>query len=243
MKRRPKKLECAILFLHFQDDAVTRHHLRLLRKMNPFLVIPIVRGNLGVKDAIDVQTPETQDFRGWRHPDIHIYNWFKRREISAERYVCLEWDVFASQPLKEFYGARWDAPVVGMNLHKVESSDWMWFREAPELPPELRPFAMGIEPLSLVLLRHEVLEAICSRPIPPDIFCELRLGTLVRAAGFAAVDFPEARETVRFGPMRNIIDAAPATPGVFHPVKDLLLAPPRREKFSFLRRNGVAARS
>lgn len=207
---------------------MTRHHLRLLRKANRFPVIPVRRGNLGVKNSIDVQTPETNPFRGWRHSDIHIYNWFKQRQISALRYVAVEWDVFAPMPLKEFYGGRWDEAVVSAKVHHAESSNWMWFREVEDLPEDLRPFASGLEPLGIILLRHEVLERICSRPIPSDIYCELRLGTLVRGAGFSATAFPEASEHVRFGPMRNIIDAYPPAPGVFHPVKDLVLRAPRR---------------
>lgn len=225
-RRRRRKVECAIVFTHFQDDAITRHHLKVLRRANPYPVIPVTRGKLGVKDRVEVLGTELVNYRGWRHADLQFFDWFKRRDFDAERYVTIEWDVFAPQPVKKFYGARWDAPVVATRLLKVESSDWMWFREVPQLPVALQQHAMGLEPLAVLLWRHDVLEKICAHEIPADIYCELRAGTLVRAHGFEAVDFPEACETIRWGPMRNIIEKTPARASIFHPVKDCIIAPP-----------------
>ena len=86
------------------------------------------------------------------------------------------------------------------------------------LPAALRPHAAGIRPLAVVVLSRECLDALL-RPefdavFAADLFCELRLATVVQAAGFRIGEMPGLDE-VGHRPLR-----APARlPGIWHPVK------------------------
>jgi hypothetical protein len=85
-------------------------------------------------------------------------------------------------PIREYYREVWDADAAATAVHTPQSyAVWPWFKE---LPDELRPFAMGLSPLNGVMLSHRALAAVCAGPLPPNVFCECRLGTALKAAGF-----------------------------------------------------------
>ena len=77
--------------------------------------------------------------------------------------------------------------------------EWQWFREQMHLlPPTLRQHSAGIVPFNGLLLSHRALLAIVDADPPPGIFCELRIGTLLRSAGSAIGRIPARQATDEF---------------------------------------------
>lgn len=155
----------------------------------------------------------------WRSLDSLFYTWFPHRNVTAERYVLMEYDCRCTAPLREAYGEVWDAAVACRSFYTPESKpDWHWFRrdELDKLPAEDRPFAGAVVPFACALFSHEAAERLVECATSEDVFCELRLGTAVLRAGLEPVEFPS--------PLRDGVFATPteidmSRPGVFHPVK------------------------
>lgn len=98
-------LECAILFGHYQDNLIVRHHLAILRSANSFPVIPICFDFTGLEGAVAVGRAANP----WHDCDLLIYQWFKIRSVEAQRYIYFDWDCLATMPLREYYSTVWNA--------------------------------------------------------------------------------------------------------------------------------------
>ena len=72
---------------------------------------------------------------------------------------------------------------------------------------------------------HRALAAITASPIPPNIFCELRLGTVLRACGFTLTELPEPKRRMNSYDSRLITFDA-NRPGIYHPIKGRVLPAP-----------------
>jgi len=219
-------LEYLVLFAHFDDSVVARRHLEVLRTVNACPVIPVCsRRSSRFIDAVDVSKLDTRwsDEDPWRAADTLLYRWFPHRQFEAHRYVFLEWDTLATMPIREYYREVWDADAAATAVHTPQSyAGWPWFKE---LPAELRPFAMGLSPLNGVMLSHRALAAVCAGPLPPNVFCECRLGTALKVAGFQPVALPPAKAATN-GFHRSHILLNQRVPGLYHPVKhDCMLDP------------------
>lgn len=215
-------LECCILFSHYGNDETTREHLALLRERNPYPVVAVCNDAARrVEEALDVNLLSKAGSleHKWLSPDRILYRWFRHGGLRARRYIFLEWDTLATMPVREYYDEVWDADAAGSTAKRIEHEpEWEWFRQMPRLPGPLRAKAGGIVPFNGILLSHRALEAVTSGPIPPNVFCELRLGTLLRNAGFEAQTFsPEKQRTNSFD--RRLIDFDPVRPGIYHPIK------------------------
>lgn len=212
-------LEYVILFAHYDASAVTRRHLEILGSVNPCPIIPVCSGGSSrVADAVDVSQLDNRwaDEDPWRAADTLIYRWFARRPFDARRYIFLEWDTLATLPVREYYREVWDADAAASAVYTPRTyAGWPWFRE---LPAELRPYATGLSPLNGVMLSHRALSAVCAGPLPGNVFCECRLGTAVRRAGFEPVALPPAKAATN-GFRRSHIVLNPRVPGLYHPVK------------------------
>lgn len=220
-------LECCILFLHHKDDETTRYHLDLLRRGNPYPVVAVCDASAErVEGAIDVDvlTKEWASEDKWGGIDTVLYRWFRHGGLRAERYVFFEWDTLATMPVKEYFGALWDEDAAGASTMLIERDpDWWWFHQLDRLPPHVRDVAAGIVPLSGLLLSDRALAAVASSAIPADVYCELRLGTLLRAAGFTLSEYPP--ETQRMNQWhRDLIVYDADKPGIYHPIKERMLA-------------------
>ncbi len=225
-------LECCIVFTHYRDDDTTRHHLELLRKLNPFPVVAVCNASPErVEGAVDVDRLSKQwsDENKWSSADSILYRWFLHGGIRAQRYLMLEWDTLATMPVKEFYREFWDRDVVATSVKRIEAHpEWQWFREQLHLlPPHLRQYAAGVVPFNGLLLSHRALAAVVEADPLPGLFCELRIGTLLRAAKFELTELPpEKRRMNSFHRLNITFDGV--TPGIYHPIKHNPMSVPRR---------------
>jgi hypothetical protein len=69
-----------------------------------------------------------------------------------------------------------------------------------------------------VLLSHRALEAVASAPTPPNVFAELRLGSLLRGHGFEPVELPPRRAATNTY-HTELVRFERGARGLFHPVK------------------------
>lgn len=215
-------LECCILFAHYRDDPTTRDHLDLLRRLNPYPVVALCNAAPECVDgALDVArlTPQWAEEHPWSGADTILYRWFFHGGLHAERYVFLEWDTLATTPVREFYDEVWDADAAGSVARRIENDpDWYWFHQVGQLPEPLRRHAGGLTPLNGTLLSHRALAAVAAGPVPLEIFCELRLGTLLRSTGFALTELPEPKGRMNSYD-RQLITFDAERPGLYHPIK------------------------
>lgn len=100
-----------ILFLHHNNDWVTRQRYRRLTELNPNVpVVPLShRATNGIAERLDSAElmPEYAIEDGWHGTDIMLYAWFLkgRSEMTrARRYIVCEWDMFFTEPMVEFFG-------------------------------------------------------------------------------------------------------------------------------------------
>ena len=178
--------ELCILYLHHRDDAVTRLHMDLLVRSNPFaLIVPIVDApESALPLSVDVSQLPTpwNTTNKWRSCDTMIYRWFAHRTCDAKRYVVLEYDCWCDVDLVEFYAEYADADVVTSH-YDVGDKPWAWFVERDRLGPEDRPFAAGVSPIAGTMFTHAALEQVCAMASREDVYCELRLGTAIARCG------------------------------------------------------------
>ncbi len=148
-----------------------------------------------------------------------LYRWFRHGGLRARRYIYLEWDALTTAPVRDFYAEVWDRDAAGSTAVLVERDPgWYWFRQADRLPPHLRPKAGGIVPLNGVLLSHRALAAVAGGEIPPGVFSELRLGTLLRHAGFEMGELPGPKRAMNSFD-RGLVAFDAGRPGIYHPIK------------------------
>lgn len=160
---------------------------------------------------------------GWRNCDRNIRAWWQahRNTVTVDRVLFLEWDVLVTQDLREVFPARRVVPgLEGAALRTPvrDGRSWGVFEEVPRLPEAMRPHAVGIAPLSVVMLSRDALDAVCDPQwddlFAADVFSELRLPTLVRFLGYP-VQANARLLQVTCGPSFHPGN----TPGIYHPVK------------------------
>lgn len=183
---------------------------------------PRVPYHVGTLEALDGR----ERLDAWRNADVAIRSWWQAfgHLVETDHVLFLEADVYANCDLTELLDGAWkDADLVAANvLYQVtHRRSWKAFEEADSLPEEMRQLAIGIEPLAALLMRREGLDKICQSRFDgvfsKDIFCELRLPTVVRFAG----------GSVGFCPRLKGVSVRPVTPpsgerGIWHPVKGTL---------------------
>ena len=210
--------EACILFAHHANDPVTRFNLEQLRRHNQFPIIPLRnQSDEGVEGSIRPPYDEPP----WHGTDGLIYSWFRERTVDAERYIFIEWDCLMTMPVREYYMEVWESHAAACQIFTpLGNPHWIWFRELDALPSKLRASAVGIAPLNGVLLSREALTAVTSALIPPNVFSELRLGTLLKTMNIRVDTIPAAKaSTNSFKPFLTHYD--PTRPGLYHPIKSL----------------------
>ncbi len=195
---------------------VTADHLSRLRDIEgPDRVIPLdVSGRPG---AIDLG-PYAHEPR-WQGPDAAIYRWARSPSfVKARRYVILEWDCLVTMPLRDWIGDRYDADMASTSVGDMATHPaWQWWGDLPYLPASVRAHAACLCPFGVHLISGACLGAVVESDPVSGVFCELRLASYARAAGFALEAFR------RDAPGHAWIDPVHPTdrPGVWHPVKSL----------------------
>lgn len=215
--------ELCILFHYHRVDNLTLQHLHLLKQHNPdAVIIPVTHDvHEQLPHSVDVKLFQSVWDTGnkWRSIDTTFYLWFINRQISAERYIIMEYDCRCTLPLREAYAAVWDAAVSCRSFYTLENKpNWGWFNpaELAKLAPDDRNYAAGVVPYACTLFSHAAAEQIVEHVTRQDVFCELRLGTAIRKAGLEVTPFPDTlRKTVFATPTHLDLEQ----PGIFHPVK------------------------
>ncbi|MDA0266846.1 MAG: hypothetical protein O2890_04770 [Cyanobacteria bacterium] len=215
--------ELCVLYHYHKVDPITLQHFNLLKEHNPdAAIIPVTSAVPEyLPGSVDVDNfPSQWDTRNkWRAIDTTFYLWFLNRQVSAERYIIIEYDCRCTLPLKEAYGEVWDAQVSCRSFYTPETKpDWSWFKEQEvnNLDPSDRPYIAGVVPYVCSLFSHEAVERMIENLSRNDVFCELRMGTAIRKAGLSVTEFPPA---LRQGVYADTHPFDLSQPGVYHPVK------------------------
>jgi hypothetical protein len=227
--------DLTILFAHTTQDEVTLRHLDIVASLNPGVpVVPVTFARAKSPDGNQAGPPLDGTFDAarleprfagqnrWAGTDCMIYAWYlhaRTQATTAERYVFVEWDMLYRVPMRAFYAEVWGRDVACAECLLVDRHwHWNWFRHLGRLPLELHRHAAGIVPIAGTLFSDRVLSAITQCAIPLDVFCELRLGTLIRAAGFDIFRLPYEKGRNITWNQRFLSQVA--TPA-YHPVKTL----------------------
>ena len=158
----------------------------------------------------------------WRNCDRNIREWWRehRDSVTEIAVLFLEYDVFCDVDLRGAMPPL--APRCGLAaaslVTPVQHRHSYWpFEDLCNLPRTMQGLACAAAPLAVLLISREALDAILSpeydEVFAADIFCELRLPTVIRHAGYgvACMDLPHV----------GCSPVVPSSPGVWHPVKKL----------------------
>lgn len=225
--------EAVILYSHFRNDEISRNHRDLLRKHNPFPVVPLYcddeMGGTPLEDAVRIPMTYTRG-RNWHNIDWLLREWYRStHRILAERYIWLDWDCYVNTPIKTWYGELWNSDFVGSKSVRL-GEQWWWFQQRDGLPHDLFPYASGVVPLNGVLLSLKALSCYASITIPEGIFCELRLATVLSSKGIQVSELPESKAASNIylpGGASVVVSGN----GLFHPVKQLVLGDTRKPDY------------
>lgn len=166
----------------------------------------------------DVQVFTHYGQADWRNSDRHIREWWRenRENVTGEIIVTAEWDVKADVDVSRFL-----RPVAGVEFKRIIKDSWCWFIESDHLPNHLRRHACGVAPLGFAVWNRRALDKLCSEEhddvFAQDIFCELRLPTVLRSSGIP-VDLLNPEINVECAADELSVDRL-ACPGIHHPVK------------------------
>jgi hypothetical protein len=210
MKSETKRndFECVIM----TTPAAGTPHLGALLAANPGMSIHVCMSE-------DGQGAEDRTQR-WRNCDRNIRRWWResRETVTTDAVLFLEYDVFCDVDISRMaddfmppfgiLGARIISGLTGIRK--------FWpFAEIPRLPREMQALACATAPLAVLLISRPALDAILRPEYDPvfadDIFCETRLPTVIRHAGFMAGSMHL--------PQVGCTPCEPTFPGVWHPVK------------------------
>ncbi len=150
----------------------------------------------------------------WRSCDRFLRDWWKENggRVSGSHLWLLEHDVLVTTELPDCSEVR---GMGGQHVKHAENRDWMWLGEADRLPEGMLPH--GMAPLGVTVYHRQALDALIDPAwdalFAADVFCELRLPSVIAHCGFPLVELPLPE--VRAGsitPDRNV-------PGIYHAVK------------------------
>ena len=185
-------------------------HASRLQEANEGLVVRVCESAQGVGDERQMM---------WRNCDRNIREWWRahRELVMADAVLCLEWDVLVDVDLRKVIpplatGGGISAASIITPVTAIRS---YWpFEDVFRLPRVMQGLACATAPLAVLLISRAALDAILATEYDAifnaDIFCELRLPTIIRYAGFgvAAMDLPNVHCT----PCR------PTFADIWHPV-------------------------
>lgn len=189
-------------------------HLEALIKANPGVPVSVIR-QPDLKGASQLEA--------WRNCDREIRDWWREWRGSAgwQHILFLEGDVYANCDLGELLTGAWceaDLVAAKCRYQVTHRLSWDGFREIQRLPDAMLERVMAIEPLAVVLMSRKGLDLIAEERFDEvfsaDIFCELRLPTVVRFAG-GEVGFCPRLKTVGVTPLHPPFGEV----GIWHPVK------------------------
>ena len=217
----PQK-EIGVIFATHRMCETTNKNFESFKESNPDAEVILVNTSsppLSFGDNFDtndfwVTLNSSDENLKWSNSDALYYEYYRRRNVNCKRWLLAEWDLFCNGDLREFFGPLWDNPFVSSDIH-LPGDGWYWFKDVENLPKEAQKFAAGISPLTGTLISDECMEKIVRESwwVRYPVFCELRIATLARMAGYEPVSNPNG-QGVRWRPRPVILG-----PGLWHPMK------------------------
>jgi len=156
----------------------------------------------------------------WRNCDRNIRAWWaeNRSDVATDQVLFLEWDVFADVNLLDHLpdlGGNYGIAGPRILSPISDRAFWPFHDDVPKLPRSMEALACATAPLAVLLISRAALDAIqapCYDAIfADDIFCETRLATVIRHAGFRVCGMTL--------PQVGCKPVTPTSPGIWHPVK------------------------
>lgn len=154
-------------------------HLEYIKKYNP---------NAQIISINWIEQKYRQEFDqkqyAWRNCDKQIRLWLKDNIdlIKHNNIAILEWDVLLTKALPDLHIDKFYANEIKIpNIH-----GWPWFKEKYKLKI-IERFSAGIAPLAVIYCHkshlYKWLSAEYDWLYNEDIFCELRLGSIINHMG------------------------------------------------------------
>lgn len=174
-----------ILTHNNKDGSPILPHIKWLILSNPEADVHIISDN----------NPDKKN--SWRNCDRKLRDWWKMNSqfVSNSIIYVLEYDVLVSKKLPVL-PSNFDFIGKDVKLPRLHSN-WAWFKEAEKFKPDIDTNITGIAPLAFLGMRRDVLNELCDEKwdeiFNRDIFCEIRLPTIVSLNGFTigGVDLPQ----------------------------------------------------
>ena len=173
--------------------------------------------------TIHVWSGEETGLDGWRNCDRNMREFWraKRAEVAAQKVLFIEYDVFANVALGPLMPALQKGCGIVCAAVKSPVRDgrsWFPFQETNRLPAELQSVVIGTAPMAVLLCDRAALDAVLDAKwdavFEADVFCEIRLGTIMRSEGFSVVECSAWRGVGT----RPMVPPGGAS-GIYHPVK------------------------
>jgi len=189
-----------IIFQYHCDNEITRLNLASFRRWNPGASI------ITIKRAVSSQE--------WYDTDIGLYHLYKEVKLNCERFLYVDWDTYCMLPVEEFYKNVWDEELSGVKVMR-KGDNWVWFNHMECLPESLKTEAIGMVPLSGMMLTKRTLQVLSETYFknPLRVFCELRLPIMAQSCGIKITEFKEGQRSIRYEPwnytpIRSIVHPA-----------------------------------
>jgi hypothetical protein len=217
--------DLGIIFAHFTLNEATRVNLESFRRWHDGPILTVTSSDLNFEGGCLAKNfPLWELQKEWYNADFAIYQAYLSRPVPCERWFYAEWDCYCNMPVREYLHHVWDfdfaAPSVRLHYREPE---WAWFREMPQLPERMRPYAMGVVPLNGIMLSDRALSAIVAAELKErlTVHCEFRIGTLGNACGYPAVANPLGNSMTWTNALPQLRDPnhVRLPPGIWHPIK------------------------
>lgn len=219
--------DLGIVFNHHDVSEAAVRNLEALRRLNPDVpVFPVSAGepmpggikveDLGEGGRIWKSLTHGDRKLEWRNCDWLSYAWMLSGKERCRRWVFVGWDVYSTMPLSEYLRGVWDHAIAGVEVFNPEKDSWHWFKEGS--PEALMSSRRGLCPVCFYMCSDDCARAIGELAVRYKGwtgFCELRLGTFARAAGYEPAVIEGARKTISWKWEGWTIEGR----GVWHPVK------------------------
>jgi hypothetical protein len=155
-----------------------------------------------------------------------------RNRVEGRRYVWFDYDTWCNQSVRDFFESVWDAAFACPDhFAYTDKPKWMWFN-IPQLLPRGDQYRSkdqlyGVVPLCGVLMSQDVLARLVEEQVKDpatwrSVFCELRVGTLLKKCGVPIRKIGNATGLSACGRARAVQLASQGFKSIVHPVKTKL---------------------
>jgi hypothetical protein len=214
-----------IVFLHHNCNGVVLNNLASIRRQNPEAKIATLSAGEPLPGGYTLAaTPEIKERHAAnekKSSDWLLCSWFLQRQEKCRKWWVVEWDVFCTMPVREYYRPVWKFPFVASCVRvRHRDPEYGWFRSVDTMPAEYVPYAMGAVPFAY-LLDEEALHAICTTLLQKPFLGgngELRFATVANWCGYPPCGYSPPNDHIGWRTWMEI--ALQKT--IYHPVKHLV---------------------